>query len=586
MTLTDSINTTVTDSQPIDLKTHPEVFLREERKTLTAPRNPAESATQGTIRQTESKLVGFPAIRTSVNPTELALVDFTMPSHKISRLPSLPTIAVEILRVFSDPDAPIQKVAELVQADPAIASKLLKAANSSRFGLRREVADVRQAITLLGKAKITPIVLSFSLATESLESPEHVQYFKSLWLRSFVQASAAEVLGMNFGPAVASECFTVNLLAGIGQLGILKQDSDNYVECLKLSEEGVRTLAEIEVQTYGKTNVGIAAEMMEKAGLPERCIAAVSALEQGADIDFADDEVERLADVTRTAHALARYVCDSDHGVALVVLQETLGELNGISVSAEELATAVNERVSESAALFDIDPNQLPDPEDLLEDAMEQLADFTERLHDNESVPDELLVENGRLKLQVESLVRQTATDALTGVANRAFFDRRLKELCQQCLRRKVPFGVAVVDIDHFKSVNDTYGHQAGDHILQQVAQSLERATRKNETLARYGGEEFAVLLEDVNPEGMEIMGERLRTVVEGLAIEFEGTSIPVTVSIGIACDLPTDDDAGEKIFASADAELYKAKESGRNRVCVAFSGTAASTAELVGTAR
>ena len=246
----------------------------------------------------------------------------------------------------------------------------------------------------------------------------------------------------------------------------------------------------------------------------------------------------------------------------------------------------MNERVSESAALFDLDPSQLPDPEDLLEDAMEQLADFTERLHDNESVPDELLVENGRLKLQVESLVRQTATDALTGVANRAFFDRRIKELCQQCMRRKVPFGIAVIDIDHFKSVNDTYGHQAGDYILQQVAQSLERATRKNETLARYGGEEFAVLLEDVSPDGMNVMGERLRSIVESLQIEFEGKSIPVTVSIGIACDLPTDDDAGDRIFASADAELYKAKEGGRNRVCIDFSGQAAKTAQLVGNAR
>ena len=250
-----------------------------------------------------------------------------MPSHKLSRLPSLPTIAVEILRVFSDPNAPIQKVVELVQTDPAIASKLLKAANSSRFGLPREVADVRQAITLLGKAKVTPIVLSFSLATESLESPEHISRFKQLWLRSFVQASAAEILGTTFGPGIASECFTVNLLAGIGQLGILKQDPDNYVQCLQLSENGDRSLAEIEQDAYGKTNVGIAAEMMEKAGLPKRCIAAVSALQPGLETDPADEEIERLTCVTRTAAALARYVCDHDSALLSLCCRKSLANL-------------------------------------------------------------------------------------------------------------------------------------------------------------------------------------------------------------------------------------------------------------------
>lgn len=131
--------------------------------------------------------------------------------------------------------------------------------------------------------------------------------------------------------------------------------------------------------------------------------------------------------------------------------------------------------------------------------------------------------------------------------------------------------GLAVVDIDHFKTVNDTHGHQAGDYILQAVAQNLERVTRTNETLARYGGEEFAVLLEDVTEEGMHVFGERLRSSIESLSLEFDGTKIPITISMGIACDTLNSDISGSELFARADAALYQSKQDGRNRVTIDY---------------
>ena len=189
-------------------------------------------------------------------------------------------------------------------------------------------------------------------------------------------------------------------------------------------------------------------------------------------------------------------------------------------------------------------------------------------MHDESRViPTELVAENGRLKMQVDDLVKQTTTDALTGTANRAFFDRRLKELVHQCRRGEVQMGVAVVDIDHFKTVNDTHGHQAGDYILQQVAQALDGVTRADETLARYGGEEFVVLLEDIATDGMAIVGERIRSRIEKLVISFEGVVIPITVSIGLCCGVPQNGEFGLTLFSHADAALYEAKQGGRNRV-------------------
>ncbi len=251
------------------------------------------------------------------------------------------------------------------------------------------------------------------------------------------------------------------------------------------------------------------------------------------------------------------------------MLKERLAILGLQSVTLDSLTDDVKAKIDESAALFDINPDDLPDPAELMADAMDQLADFTDRLDETRVVPNELMAENGRLMMQVEELVRQTSTDALTGIANRAFFDRRLNELTVQCMRHGREMGVAVIDIDFFKKVNDTYGHLAGDQILQEVAHTLEKVTRTNETLARYGGEEFAVLLEDVTQDGMVIFGERIRSEIEKMEIRFEGTHIPITISIGIGCDLPTNDSFGLTLFGRADAALYKSKQDGRNRVTI-----------------
>lgn len=498
--------------------------------------------------------------------------------HKLTRLPSLPTIAIEILQVFGDPDAPIQRVAEIVQADPAMVSKILKAANSSRFGLAREVADLRQAIALMGKAKITPIVLSFSLASESIEDEEHAACFQRFWLRSFTQATAGEVLGQRLGPAVASEGFTVNLLAGIGQLALLKNGVEQYMGFVDSANEGEGNLDDLEREAYGLTNKELSLEMLETSGLPERCLQAIGALCPDEESAPTSKEAVALAKVARVADAFARFLCDSDPGIGMILVQERLKELDVDPELMNDIQKEIREKLAESASLFNIDPSSLPEPEELLEDAMHQLATFTQSMDESRSVPTELLAENGRLKQQVEDLVKQTCTDALTGVANRSFFDRRLAELTQHCMRREEAMGVVVIDIDRFKQVNDTYGHQAGDHILKNVAQALNDVTRSDETLARYGGEEFCVLLEDAKSDGMSIVGERMRSAVEDLSIHFENQQIPITISVGIAMGKPTNKDFGVQLFAEADAALYQAKQTGRNKVVIAPDSSAVSS--------
>lgn len=173
------------------------------------------------------------------------------------------------------------------------------------------------------------------------------------------------------------------------------------------------------------------------------------------------------------------------------------------------------------------------------------------------------------------SVVRQARTDALTQLANRREFDGHIIRLCKRAISYELPASFLLLDVDHFKQINDTYGHLAGDAVLQQIAdrlrQEVPRLARGEDKflIARYGGEELAVLLHDVPEAGAARVAEALRRAVEEAPFSFEEDIIPVTVSIGVST-CPQHAKTVEEFIASADAALYAAKQGGRNCVVTA----------------
>lgn len=167
------------------------------------------------------------------------------------------------------------------------------------------------------------------------------------------------------------------------------------------------------------------------------------------------------------------------------------------------------------------------------------------------------------------SLREQANTDTLTQLANRRFFTHIANKELSLMRRQKEYFAVLMMDIDHFKQVNDTYGHPAGDYVLKVVAAALSSNVREEDTVARIGGEEFVVSSPYTNRLAAIVLAERLRKAVEALDIQYEGNRIPVTISIGIALQ-PNDGDGLDTLLAAADERLYMAKQMGRNRFCAA----------------
>lgn len=170
--------------------------------------------------------------------------------------------------------------------------------------------------------------------------------------------------------------------------------------------------------------------------------------------------------------------------------------------------------------------------------------------------------------LSARSLTLEQAalTDALTGIQNRRYFDDALAEYLVEFRRIEKPIGLMVLDLDHFKQINDTYGHNIGDEVLKAVAKCLKDLTRYHDVVARLGGEEFAVVAPNMDAELLLKLAERIRRAIAGLALLSGSARLKITTSVGLA--VWDRKEPAEQFFARADKMLYEAKRLGRNRVC------------------
>ncbi len=172
--------------------------------------------------------------------------------------------------------------------------------------------------------------------------------------------------------------------------------------------------------------------------------------------------------------------------------------------------------------------------------------------------------------LSHERLQRVAAIDTLTGLYNRRFGLERLSQEFSRSVRSNEPLGAVLFDIDHFKAVNDTYGHEAGDEVLKAVADSVKGVLREGDTLMRYGGEEFLAVLPGAGEADVGALGERIRRVVESTAIGFGQKRISVTISLGAVSFPSANVTDVDDLIRHADAAMYSAKNAGRNRLAFA----------------
>ncbi len=493
-------------------------------------------------------------------------------------LPTLPSVAVRLLEASRDPEFNIKTLCDLIKSDPAISVKLLKSTNSTYFGFANKVTSIERAVPLLGTNVVVTLALSFSLVDSARGTGPAAKHYSRFWLQSLVQASAAEAIAKRKDPGAVSEYFLAGLLIDLGRLAMLKTITSQYVDILETSEQSQLPVEAVTRDMCGIDERMISRELMNHWKLPEALRTAVGvARGSTAEVDaLAATPEAGLAQAVAIAASVGEYFCSSAKGAALArlnALAKKYLDLEGKPL--EEFIEQMRERTVEAAGMFSVNADELGDPADIMAMANEQLAQLavtaSQATRQAEAEKEAISAEKQRLAVANEQLQQQAMHDGLTKIYNRKFFDEAITKETQRCMRSAAPMGLLFADVDRFKSINDTWGHQVGDLVLVRVAAAIGDVLRGADTLARYGGEEFVILASQPTEKGLERLAERIRERIEAEVIQHDGKRIPVTASIGAALVVPGRQDAGiiTRLVEQADQAMYEAKQGGRNQVRV-----------------
>lgn len=198
------------------------------------------------------------------------------------------------------------------------------------------------------------------------------------------------------------------------------------------------------------------------------------------------------------------------------------------------------------------------------------MSNISRVVESNRKLENDLVVTRFKLESQAQELDRtrkEARTDGLCGVGNRKAVDETLQFMVSRYKSERAPFGLMLIDIDHFKRINDTFGHQAGDEVLTSISRALKECVRPEDFVGRLGGDEFVIMLDGLTEENADSVGTRIRSTIElyDFSINDSGQSTVVTMSMGLAAVRPSDD--AVSLYERADQALYKSKQLGRNRL-------------------
>jgi diguanylate cyclase (GGDEF)-like protein len=459
-------------------------------------------------------------------------------------LPSVPAVVLQVLDLTQDPNVSASGLAKVVARDPALAAKFLKVANSAWCGVRKEITTLDRAINLIGLNAAMSLALSFSLVRGLQNCRGRTFDHRVYWRRSVVSATATRSIGLHLHATNKDELFLAGLLQDIGML-VFNEALPAYSSMVAAANGDHSALVEAEQKEFGTDHSQVGGWILKKWGLPERLIASVS-----------------------TSHAQQKLNESMAYSVALG------GRIADIWTNPDSVNQATGSAAEMAREFFSLEQF-----EELLAKTAADLPEVTNNL--DVAIGDDALIGrlldqarealaelNLRALQEVRHFAVQAQKDALTALFNRSYLNQILHEQFVHSRALVEPLTIVFLDIDNFKTINDTYGHRCGDSILVSVAQVIQASIRGQDIAVRFGGDEFVVLLMNAKENVAATISERIRSTIEGRPHEIgEGLTVAVTVSVGWATTGSSDFSSATELLEAADRSLYAAKSAGRNRV-------------------
>jgi len=472
------------------------------------------------------------------------------------RLPSLPAIAIEVIELVQHQDVKIRQIADTIQHDPALSTKILKTVNSSFYGQAHAVSTVSHALVVLGLNAVKSLALGFTLVHNLQKSASEGMDHMAFWRRSLYAAVAARQLAAKAGMVQHEEAFLGGLLQDLGLLAMSQTLGPDYAELVRQVGADHRLLRDLEQEHLDNDHAEIGGALADKWRLPP---LLVDPIRHHEDTDAAPEAVQPLVRCVALGGRVADIFMTDSPGKALNSYYRSAEEWFELPTEqAEPLLKTIHMDSIEVKRLFDLPTGALENADDILAHANEALANLSLQQQQQQT---ELAQKNGQLTKEVN-------TDSLTGAANRRRFNQFITESFRAVTQGAEPVSLLFLDADHFKRFNDTYGHQTGDRVLVELASTLKSTANDEALVARYGGEEFAVVLPGTDRLKSAKLAEKTRKAIETMTVTSdEGESLTVTASIGVSTFDGQSFDQVEQFIKAADQAVYAAKASGRNCV-------------------
>jgi len=471
-------------------------------------------------------------------------------------------VATQIIQTALKPDVALTDLAKLAESDPGFALRVLAIVNSAAFSRAHRVGEVRQACALLGVRGLRNIALGLVIS-DMIPTGD---VGKLLFAISIRRAVAARLIAQALGDRAPDDAFTAGMFLEVALLGRARDDIDGAARVAKMPALH-RPVVE---RAYGNEPHPLeGAKLGAELGLPDEIVEAVAHHHDAA------PPVSKIAKIAWAAERAAA-VWEGGHVEKSRADAVAAMQLIGLQTAAiDDLMTKIPVLVMSTAAAFDRQVVEQPALDKLAADAHAQLVEMNNAYAMLVRRLEALVIEKDQLTLELQhangELANLAATDSLTQLPNKRAFSEVLARELALADRNASSLSLLMVDVDHFKVVNDTWGHAMGDVVLSHLADLLRAALRTSDFAARYGGEEFVVLLPCTAEQGAILVAERIRASLANNPIDTPKGPLDVRASLGVASLTgPGCREAAKSFFARADGALYEAKNSGRNRVVCA----------------
>lgn len=498
---------------------------------------------------------------------------------RLTRLVSLPSpewVASRIVTLGEKPDPSAEDILTIVESDPSIAAMLLRVANSPLHAQRRLCLSLRQALRELTERAALSILLE-SIEPINRRKTPLTKLGRSIWLHSQICALASRGIGHALGEDRVDELYLAGLLQDLGIVALVKCAPERYTELLARSAT-LCSLIENEKAELGATHIDVGIWLAKQWRLPPFVTDAMQYRPSRHPLEQSDDyDIRRIGSVI-IGSFIADWCIHMEQERAPGP-DEPSTPLTAVSLSLLRISEIATHFQLDLATVIECLPDISAQIENLKEDTKEQIWSTNQRREfrqqrrfilqlrhfHKQRMLEKMGAHSDYLQARNQLLEETAKHDSMTGLYSRAYFSEVLEREFRLVDKHGASFSVALIDLDSFKSINDSYGHPIGDRFLKEVAKILQTQTRDMDVLARFGGDEFVLLLPGTNSEHAKQLCERLLIAVKNCVLDHHsGSQLATSASIGLL----TPEHFGkaqtsDTLLMAADAALYAAKRHG-----------------------